>query len=83
MNNINENSSDRDPVTRAVEEGKDDASKGFANAEKESAAEVNRAGDAKTRHYKNKKGEDPQGPNWNKTSKNADGDTSSTAGVFK
>jgi hypothetical protein len=83
MENIERNPSEKDPIDQKIEEGKDDATAGFANAEKESAAEINRGGDEKSRRYMNKGGKDNQGPNWNKKSKAADGDTSSTAGVFK
>lgn len=83
MDNINERPVNEDVINNKIAAGKDDATEGFANAEKESATEINHAGDAKTRHYMNKEGDDPQGPNWDKKSKAADGDTSSTAGVFK
>jgi hypothetical protein len=61
----------------------DNATKPTANAEREGASETNRAGDEKSRHYMNRPGEDPQGPNYNEKSKNADGDTTLNAGVFK
>ena len=83
MESIKETPVNKDVINNKIAEGKDDATEGFANAEKDSAPETNRAGDAKTRHYMDKEGDDPQGPNWDKKSKAADGDTSSTAGVFK
>jgi hypothetical protein len=61
---------------------RDDATKSFENANKESAAEINR-GDAKSKTYKGEGRKEPQGPNYNKESKNADGDTTINAGVFK
>jgi hypothetical protein len=62
---------------------RDNATTGFPNSEKASAVDINNAGDKKTRHYMNKEGEDPQGPNWDKKSNASDGDTSQNAGVFK
>ena len=48
------------------------------NSRKQSAYADNK----KSRNYKY--GEDnPEGPNWDKLSKNADGDTGQNAGVFK
>ena len=70
-------------IANKIAEGKNDATEGFANSKNGSAPEINQAGDAKTRHYMNKEGDDPQGPNWDRKSKAAVGDTSSTAGVFK
>ncbi len=64
------------------EAGKDDATKPFPNSEKESAAEINRAGDKKSRYYKDGKPE-PQGPNYDSESITVDGDTTVNAGTFK
>jgi hypothetical protein len=61
----------------------DNATKPTANAEKKGAHETNMAGDENSRHNMNQPGEDPQGPNYNKKSKNVDGDTTLNAGVFK
>jgi hypothetical protein len=60
----------------------DDPTESFKNSKKDSAAEINR-GDEKSKTYMGKGGNEPQGPNWNKKSKDADGDTSQNAGVFK
>jgi hypothetical protein len=78
MKSINEG-----PSKKMKDVDRDNATTGFPNSEKASAPEVNRAGDAKSRHYMNKEGEDPQGPNWGKVSKSSDGDTGQNAGVFK
>jgi hypothetical protein len=72
-----------DPSKKMKDVDRDNATTGFPNSEKATAAEVNRAGDAKSRHYMNKEGEDPQGPNWNKMSKDSDGDTGVNAGIFR
>jgi hypothetical protein len=64
------------------EEDKDDATKPSTNIEKGYAHEINR-GDAKSKTYKGEGGKEPQGPNYNKESKNVDGDTTVNAGVFK
>jgi hypothetical protein len=61
----------------------DNAAKPTANAELKGAKETNDAGDEKSRHYMNREGDDPQGPNYNKKSKSVDGDTTVNAGVFK
>jgi hypothetical protein len=66
---------------KKMEEDKDNATKPFANAEKESAAEINR-GNPKAKNYNYGKA-DPQGPNYDKESETADGDTTVNAGVFK
>ncbi len=65
------------------EEDQDDPTKPFANSAKRSAAEVNRAGDARSRNYMNLDDAGPEGPNYDVTSEDADGDTSQNAGVFK
>ena len=71
MENVN-----ADP-SKKKEEDKDDATKPFANSEKESAASINRSEGHKAR------GKGPQGPNYDAESKNVDGDTTVNAGVFK
>ena len=83
MESTNEKPVEKGVIENKIAEGKNDATEGFANSEKDSAPEINQAGDAKTRHYMNKEGGGPQGPNWDRKSKAPDGDTSSTAGVFK
>jgi hypothetical protein len=74
MENKNKN------LEEKMEAEKDDATTDFANAAKPSAAIVNR-GDKKAKNYKGGK-PTVNGPNWDKISKNADGDTSQNAGVF-
>ncbi len=67
---------------KKMETEKDDATKPFPNAEKPSAAE-NKGGDPKAKNYMGKDDSGVEGPNWDKVSKNADGDTSQNAGTFK
>jgi hypothetical protein len=64
------------------EKNKDDATKPSTNIEKDYAHEINR-GDAKSKTYKGEGGDEPQGPNYDKKSKNVEGSTSAAAGVFK
>jgi len=64
-----------------MEDEKDNATKAFPNAQKESAAEVNR-GNPEAKNYKNGKA-DPQGPNYDADSITVDGDTTVNAGTFK
>jgi hypothetical protein len=71
MSNLNE-----DPANKK-DADKDNPTKPFANSEKESAAAINRNEGHKER------GKGPQGPNYDAESKNADGDTTVNAGVFK
>ena len=76
MENMNEG-----PVNKH-EADKDDATKAFENSETEFAADVNRGGDKKTRNYK--EGDDEKnGPNWDRDSTSAEGDTTVNAGTFK
>jgi hypothetical protein len=73
-----------EPLNKKMDEDRDDATKPFSNAEKEGAAEINKAGDAKSRNYMNKEGEENEGgPDFNKKSKDVDGDSGQNAGVFK
>ena len=65
------------------EEDQDDATKPFANSAKQSAAEVNKAGDKQSRNYNNQKDAGPEGPNFDIESEGVDGDTGQNAGVFK
>jgi hypothetical protein len=62
---------------------KNDATKPFSNAQNDTAVEINRAGEDKTRNYMGKKSKESRGPDWNKDNEASDGDTSSNAGVFK
>ncbi len=71
------------PLNKKEESDQDDPTKPFANSAKRSAAEVNRAGDARSRNYLNKDDAGPEGPNFDVLSKDAEGDTSQNAGVFK
>ncbi|MEO6632332.1 MAG: hypothetical protein ABIN13_11435 [Mucilaginibacter sp.] len=76
-------SDNQDPKTKEQEEADmDNPAKPFANANSESAAEIN-GGDPKAKSYKGEGGDEPEGPNWDLDSKDADGDTSQNAGVFK
>jgi hypothetical protein len=77
MKNINR------PLDKKMEDEQDDPTKSFANEAKKSAAEVNRAGDARSRNYMNKEDTGSEDPDFNKKSKGADGDTGQNAGVFK
>jgi len=70
-------------LDKKIQQDKNDATKPFSNVENDSAVEINRAGDADSRKYMGKKNEKHGGPNWNKMSKDADGDTSQNAGVYK
>jgi len=67
---------------KKMEEDKDDATATFPNAEKESAAEINNAGDGKSRNYMDGD-DDINGPDFDKYSKEADGDTTVNAGFHK
>ena len=69
------------PLHKKMEEDKDNATKSFPNAEKASAAEVNR-GNPQAKNYKNGKAS-AQGPNYNSDSITVDGDTTVNAGTFK
>jgi hypothetical protein len=75
--------SEREKPLSKREEDQDDATKPFANSAKQSAAEVNRAGDKRSRNYMNMEDTGPEGPNYDILSEDAEGDTSSNAGVFK
>lgn len=70
-------------LKQKMEDDKDDATKPFPNAQNSSAAEINKGGDPKLKNYMGKDNAGPEGPNWNKMSKDSDGDTSQNAGVFK
>ena len=73
----------QDPKTKEQEEADmDNPAKPFANSHNESAAEINK-GNNKAKTYKGEGGDETQGPNWDLDSKDADGDTSQNAGVFK
>lgn len=77
---INDN---QDPKTKRQEEADmDNPAKPFANSHNESAAEINK-GDTKAKTHKGDGSNESQGPNWDLESKDADGDTSQNAGVFK
>ncbi|MDB5015187.1 MAG: hypothetical protein JWQ84_19 [Mucilaginibacter sp.] len=78
-----ENKKNGAPLDKMMEENKDDATAPSSNAAKASAAEVNRGGDPDSRNYMNKKDAGSEGPDFNKKSKGADGDTGQNAGVFK
>jgi hypothetical protein len=71
------------PLDKKIQEDKNEATKPFSNVENDSAVEINRAGDADSRKYMGRKNEKHSGPNWDKISKDADGDTGQNAGVFK
>ena len=71
MENINEGPANK------KEADKDDATKPFANSEKESAASINRSEGHKDR------GKGPQGPNYDVESDSVDGSTTNNAGTFK
>jgi hypothetical protein len=77
MKSINE-----DPGKKQRDADLDNPTKPFANSSKESSHEINR-GDAKSKTYKGEDGDEVEGPNYDKKSKNADGDTSENAGIFK
>ncbi len=70
-------------LAKKMEADKDDATKPFPNAEKDSAAEINKGTDPKVKNYKGKEDAGVEGPNWNKKSKDAEGDTGQNAGIFK
>jgi len=72
-----------DPGNKKQEEADmDNPAKPFANSRNESAAEIN-GGNHNAKTYKGKGDAEQQGPNWDLESKDADGDTSQNAGVFK
>lgn len=76
-------SDNQDPNNKKQEDADmDNPTKPFANSHNESAAEINR-GNHNAKTYKGEGGEEEQGPNWDLDSKDADGDTSQNAGVFK
>jgi len=67
---------------KKMEDGKNDATASFPNAEKESAAEINNNGDEKSKNYM--RGDDGiNGPNMDEDSQEADGDTTVNAGVHR
>jgi len=70
-------------LKQKMEDDKDDATERFPNAQNSSAAEINRGTDPNQKNYMGKSDTGPEGPNWNKKSKNSDGATSQNAGVFK
>ncbi|HVW96942.1 MAG TPA: hypothetical protein VHA56_13310 [Mucilaginibacter sp.] len=70
-------------LNKKMEDEKDDATKPFPNAQKESAAKINRGIDPKQRNLLGRDDTGPEGPNWDKKSKEVDGDTSENAGIFK
>jgi hypothetical protein len=76
MKSVNEG-----PLKKA-DKNKDDPAKPFPNAEKESAAEVNKPENDKVRNYM-EGDDDVNGPDLDQGSKAEDGDTSVNAGVFK
>ena len=76
-------SDNQDPRTKEQEEADmDNPAKPFANSHSETAAEINK-GNNKAKTYKGEGGDEVEGPNWDLESKDADGDTSQNAGVFK
>jgi|APCry1669189369_1035219.scaffolds.fasta_scaffold321063_1 hypothetical protein len=70
-------------LEKRLEDHKNDATQPFANVENDNAVEINHAGDEDSRKYMGKKDEKKGGPNWDKVSKEEDGDTGSNAGIFK
>jgi len=70
-------------LNQKMEDDKDDATERFPNAQKSSAVEINRGTDPTQKNYMGKADAGPEGPNWDKKSKDSDGDTSQNAGVFK
>jgi len=73
----------QDPNNKKQEEADmDNPAKPFANSHNETAAEINK-GNQKAKTYKGEGRDEQQGPNWDLDSKDADGDTSQNAGVFK
>ena len=71
-----------DPAKKQRDEDLDDPTKPFANSKKDSAAGINR-GDAKSKTYKGEGGNEVEGPDYDKLSKDAEGDTGQNAGIFK
>ena len=69
------------PNKKQEDKDLDNPAKSFKNSRNEYAAEINR-GDAKSKTYKGE-GDNEEGPNWDKVSKDADGDTGQNAGIFK
>jgi hypothetical protein len=68
---------------KKMEDDKNDATASFPNAEKPSAAEVNNSyGNKKSKNYM-EGDDDVNGPNFDKDSEGADGDTTVNAGIFK
>jgi hypothetical protein len=72
-----------EPLDKKIQDDKNDATKPFSNVENDNAVEINRAGDEDSRKYMGKKNEKHGGPNWDKKSKDPEGDTGQNAGVFK
>lgn len=68
-------------LQKKMDDEKDNATEAFPNAQKESAAEINK-GDPKAKNYNFGK-PDPQGPNYDKESETVDGSTTANAGTFK
>jgi hypothetical protein len=68
---------------KKMEDEKNDATKPFPNAEKASAAEINKGGDPRLRNYMGKENTGVEGPNWEKMSRWVDGPTTLNAGIFK
>ncbi|HEY8927800.1 MAG TPA: hypothetical protein VIM55_01315 [Mucilaginibacter sp.] len=72
-----------DPKTRAqLDAALDDPTEPFANCRNEYAHEINR-GDPLMKTYKGEGRDEPEGPNWDVDSDDAEGDTGQNAGVFK
>ncbi len=68
---------------KKMEEDKNNAARSFPNAEKPRDAQVNsRNGHTKSKNYM-EDNDGVNGPNFGKDAKNADGDTTVNAGIFK
>jgi hypothetical protein len=68
---------------KKMEDDKNHATKPFSNAEKASAAEINKGGDPRLRNYMGRENTGVEGPNWDKMSRWVDGPTTLNAGIFK
>ena len=71
-----------DPKIKQQDADLDDPTKSFKNSRNEYAAEINR-GDAKSKTYKGEGADEVEGPNNDKLSEGAEGDSGQNAGIFK
>ncbi|MDP9080577.1 MAG: hypothetical protein M3O71_24390 [Bacteroidota bacterium] len=72
----------KDPKIKQQDTDLDNPTKSFKNSRNEQAAEINR-GDPKSKTYKGEGEAEVEGPNYDKLSEGAEGDTGQNAGIFR